>query len=343
MQTLSSARRTCMASASAVECTATVAMPNSLQARKMRSAISPRLAIRILSNIAAPDVDECYSIITSGSPNSTGWPSSTRICVTVPARGDGIWFIVFIASMITSVCPIDTLAPTSMNGLAPGSEAQYTVPTMGEGTTPGCLPSSATATGVAETDMTVAAAGDDVATAIEMLRATRTRKPARSISISVRLVSSSSKASSRISALSSLLNFAAGLSSGWRAICRSGTFCLWQADASGFCLDTDPGGKAGDREPVAIDAETGKHCKCGLGGEGMMTEILAGVNIADVHLDGGNLHRHQRVMQRDRGVRIAGGIDDDTGRLRGVCLVDEIDQFAFAIGLSAIGFQAEPG
>src|SRR5256885_10353893 len=27
-----------------------------------------------------------YSIITSGSPNSTGWPSSTRICVTVPAR-----------------------------------------------------------------------------------------------------------------------------------------------------------------------------------------------------------------------------------------------------------------
>src|SRR4051812_922935 len=65
-----------------------------------------------------------HSIITSGSPNSTGWPSSTRICVTVPARGDGIWFIVFIASMIRSVCPADTLEPTSMNGLAPGSGAQ---------------------------------------------------------------------------------------------------------------------------------------------------------------------------------------------------------------------------
>src|SRR5947207_1842437 len=65
-----------------------------------------------------------YSIITSGSPNSTGWPSSTRICVTVPALGDGIWFIVFIASMISSVCPTDTLVPTSMNGLAPGSGAQ---------------------------------------------------------------------------------------------------------------------------------------------------------------------------------------------------------------------------
>ena len=51
-----------------------------------------------------------YSMITSGSPNSTGWPSSTRICVTVPARGDGIWFIVFIASMISSVWPAVTLA-----------------------------------------------------------------------------------------------------------------------------------------------------------------------------------------------------------------------------------------
>src|SRR5262245_66407630 len=53
MHTLSSARRTCMASASAVECTATVAMPSSLHARNTRSAISPRLAIRIFSNMAS--------------------------------------------------------------------------------------------------------------------------------------------------------------------------------------------------------------------------------------------------------------------------------------------------
>src|SRR4026208_1421935 len=52
MHTLSSASRTCMASASAVECTAPVAPPSSLQARSTRRAISPRLAIRILSNIA---------------------------------------------------------------------------------------------------------------------------------------------------------------------------------------------------------------------------------------------------------------------------------------------------
>src|SRR6185437_1333100 len=56
MHTLSSAKRTCMASASAVECTATVGMPSSLQARSTRMAISPRLAIRILSNIGS---DSC--------------------------------------------------------------------------------------------------------------------------------------------------------------------------------------------------------------------------------------------------------------------------------------------
>src|SRR5947209_4543372 len=42
-----------MASSSAVECTATDGMPSSLHARKTRNAISPRFAIRILSNIAA--------------------------------------------------------------------------------------------------------------------------------------------------------------------------------------------------------------------------------------------------------------------------------------------------
>src|SRR5215210_1841950 len=51
MQTLSSARRTCIAVASAVECTATVRMPISWQARCTRSAISPRLAISTFANM----------------------------------------------------------------------------------------------------------------------------------------------------------------------------------------------------------------------------------------------------------------------------------------------------
>src|ERR1700733_3772194 len=62
MQTLSSANRTCIASSSAVECTATVAIPSSLQARSTRSAISPRLAIRILSNTLLLDDHEGLAI-----------------------------------------------------------------------------------------------------------------------------------------------------------------------------------------------------------------------------------------------------------------------------------------
>ena len=52
IQIVSSASLTCFRSRSAVECTATVLIPSSLHARRMRSAISPRLAMTILSNIA---------------------------------------------------------------------------------------------------------------------------------------------------------------------------------------------------------------------------------------------------------------------------------------------------
>src|SRR5690606_29324540 len=41
-----------------------------------------------------------YSMTTSGSPYSTGCASSQRMAVTVPDLGDGIWFMVFIASMM---------------------------------------------------------------------------------------------------------------------------------------------------------------------------------------------------------------------------------------------------
>src|SRR5437588_12355471 len=121
---------------------------------------------------------------------------------------------------------------------------------MGEGTTPGCCERSAdgaaVATGVADTGAKLA--GIDAA--ILRLRATRTRRPARSISISVKLVSSSKSASSRMSALSSFENAAAALSSGWRAmILKSETrevvgVWLVAGVVSGPCLDADPGGKA---------------------------------------------------------------------------------------------------
>src|SRR5262249_37277003 len=65
-----------------------------------------------------------HSMIMSGWPYSTGWPSSTRIWITVPGRGAGIWFIVFIASIIISGSPVFTVVPTSTKGRAPGSGAR---------------------------------------------------------------------------------------------------------------------------------------------------------------------------------------------------------------------------
>ena len=73
MQTSSSAKRTCRASRSASLYTATVRMPSSRQAEMMRSAISPRLAIRIFLNMRV-SYGERARIAKSFSPYSTGWP-----------------------------------------------------------------------------------------------------------------------------------------------------------------------------------------------------------------------------------------------------------------------------
>src|ERR1700710_2910853 len=149
---------------------------------------------------------------------------------------------------------------------------------MGEGTTPGCLATSALAAGVGAAAPDVEAPDCTCAgieAAMLMLRATRNRRPARSISISVRLVSSSRRASSRISALSSLVNFAAFVSSGWRAMILIRSF-LWEDGRKPQArrLGAEFGGKAIARQPVAVDAEAANGCECGPGGEGMMTEIL---------------------------------------------------------------------
>src|ERR1700735_1163071 len=58
MHTVSSARSPRLVLKSAVECTATVLMPSSRQARRMRSAISPRLAMTTFSIIASFDDEQ---------------------------------------------------------------------------------------------------------------------------------------------------------------------------------------------------------------------------------------------------------------------------------------------
>src|SRR5882757_4160597 len=62
MHTVSSARSTCLVLKSAVECTATVLIPNSRQARRMRSAISPRLAMTTFSIMWSPLLDDAKNL-----------------------------------------------------------------------------------------------------------------------------------------------------------------------------------------------------------------------------------------------------------------------------------------
>src|SRR4051812_36426847 len=55
----------------------------------------------------------------------------------VPDLCAGIWFIVFIASMMRMVWPSLTLLPTVTNTGLPGSGERYAVPTIGEVRVPG--------------------------------------------------------------------------------------------------------------------------------------------------------------------------------------------------------------
>ncbi len=65
-----------------------------------------------------------YSMMNRGSPYSTGWPSVTRMALTVPARSASISFISFMASMMHRVSPTLTWLPTSTKFLAPGLGAR---------------------------------------------------------------------------------------------------------------------------------------------------------------------------------------------------------------------------
>ena len=64
----------------------------------------------------------------------------------------------------------------------------------------------------------------------------------------------------------------------------------------------------------------------------MMAKWLAGINIGKVNFDGGDVYGLQGVMERNRGVCIAGPIDDDSGSLA-LRLMNPADQFALGIGL----------
>ena len=91
------------------ECAATVRRPRPRQARWMRSAISPRLAIRTVSNIGL--IDQAKR--SSGWPASTSCPEATSTASTVASRSARTSLKTFIASMTHRVWPALTACPTA--------------------------------------------------------------------------------------------------------------------------------------------------------------------------------------------------------------------------------------
>src|SRR5665647_2322761 len=201
---------------------------------------------------------------------------------------------------------------------------------MGESTTPGCLLASSgaltdSATGCGAGALGTYGAGAAAAT---VPRATRTRWPSCSISISVSPVSSRSLVSSRIKAWST-----------------SGVFGDFAIEDSGLVLffDADQSGQSCDRQRVAVDPEAADHRFGGLRHIGIMPETFTRVNVGDVDFDRRHLclYRQQRIENGDRRRGIAGGIEHDAGRLFGMRFLDPVDQLAFLVRLPEYHLEAE--
>ncbi len=65
-----------------------------------------------------------HSISIRTAPYSTGCASATRICAIRPGRCARIWFITFIASMISKGCPSATESPSRTKGGSLGCGAR---------------------------------------------------------------------------------------------------------------------------------------------------------------------------------------------------------------------------
>ena len=296
-----------MASASAVEWTATVAMPSSLAARSTRSAISPRLAIRIFSNIGRLrlfDDDERLAVFDRLARPRPG------CAVTVPARGAGIWFIVFIASMISSVWPSRDLLADLDERLAhrarradrrcrPSARAPHSWPHRAPGAAArggsGCRRRRL------RQGRHGCRRGRGKACGSGHWRETRILRSPCSTSISVRLVSFRMPARSRISSWSIpffLIDiwFRNPLLSAVR--CRAAS--------------------ALQRQRIAERAEAADHADRHRRYHRNVAKCFARMDVGQMHLD----HRHRRggadgVVDGDRGVGVGAGIEDDAGGLVG--------------------------
>ena len=102
--------------------------------------------------------------------------------------------------------------------------------------------------------------------------------------------------------------------------------------AVGPLLDLDEIANLANGHRIAIDAEPHNHAVSSGRDIGVVPKHLALVHVGNVHLDHRAVEGVKRIKDRDGGVGIGTGVDDDPG-VGCARLVDPVDQLALVIGL----------
>src|SRR6478609_4781990 len=98
-----------------------------------------------------------------------------------------------------------------------------------------------------------------------------------------------------------------------------------------------------DRLGVALHPVADDVVVAHVGEVAVVAELLAGVDVADVHLDAGHPAGRERVAQGDRGVGVARGVDDEAGDA-GTALLHPVDEGALVVALPEVEQQTgSPG
>jgi len=99
-------------------------------------------------------------------------------------------------------------------------------------------------------------------------------------------------------------------------------------------------GKGAEGEEIPGGAESGNHPPAGWSGQRFLPEALAGMNVAQVDLDGRQGDGREGVAQRDGGVGIGGRVYDKPP-VHPCRTLHGVDEFSFGVGLKKIGVDAK--
>src|SRR5690606_3377860 len=84
---------------------------------------------------------------------------------------------------------------------------------------------------------------------------------------------------------------------------------------------------------VPVRTQSRDDSLCRVGQVRMMAVVLPLVHVRQMYLDERNLDRCQCISQRDTGVRIGGGVDDDEVGLILACRMDAVNERTLVIAL----------